>query len=117
MQGMVLELPAIMAPSTEYSWIVFKKVTRDFKEFILTLAVHYNAEMTDATSGMLRADSAVVLKAETLAGDPVPHETFYSMYDWKFEYRVGRPVVSPLDKTKGIYCFTDKAQARMYMSR
>jgi hypothetical protein len=104
----------------EFSWIVYKKATRDFKEFVLTLAVPYDSKVeigVESHGGMARVSDVVVLKAETLSSQPAEKDTFYSLYDWGFQYKIGEKITSDMDSSKGIFCVTDKDQARRFMSR
>jgi len=74
-------------------WIAYKKVTRDFREYILELGIPYNAEVADASDchgNIVRTSTVMVLRAETLDGREAPHRKFYSMYDWNFEYKIGQ---------------------------
>ena len=106
--------------SIDAYWIAYKKVTRDFKEFILELGIPYDANIADASDchgNIVRTDSVVVLKAETLTGEPSGFEKFYSMYDWNFEYKIGQKITSDLKTSKGIFCFLRKAEARRFMKK
>lgn len=94
--------------------LVYKKVTRDFKEFVLTLRVPDSACIISKEEH-LQASAVEVLAAEDMAGNPTPHETFYSLYDWTFKYKVGENVESDICRTRGIYCFKSKVKAVKFM--
>lgn len=96
--------------------IVFKKVHRDFKEFILTLRVPESA-LTITKGDDVQASSVEIISAEDLNGNPVPHDTFHSMWDWRFTYKVGTRVDSDICRTRGIYCFKSKPRAVKFMAR
>lgn len=100
----------------DFCWIAYKKVTRDFREFVLTLAIPYDAGLAPQGAA-IRSDSVVVLGAEDVNGIPVKYDKFYSMYDWSFIYQIGNPAKSSLDTTKGIFCFASKDDARNFMTR
>lgn len=92
--------------------IAYKKVTRDFRPFILTLEVPEQEAV-----GMMRVTEAIVVSAETLEGSPTEHVHFYSLYDWNFSYRVGGSVRAEVTKHGGgIYCMISKEDARNFMS-
>lgn len=96
--------------------IVYKKVTRDFKEFILTMKVPTSASLI-SKEDHLQASSVEIIAAEDMDGNKVPHEVFYSMYDWNFVYKVGARIDSDICRTKGIYCFRSKMKAVRFMER
>lgn len=101
-------------------WLAYKKVTRDFHEYILTLGIPYDADVADASDchgNIVRTSDVIVLKAECLDGSPTKHDKFYSMYDWSFEYKIGKRIESPLGWTKGVFCFLCKSDAVRFMSR
>jgi hypothetical protein len=98
--------------SMDAYWICYKKVTRDFKEFVLTLAIPYYASIeigNESHGGIARVSDVKILKAETLSGEAVDKDTFYSLYDWQFQ--------ADMASSKGIYCVTDVGQARRFMAR
>jgi hypothetical protein len=104
----------------EAYWIAYKKVTRDFKEFVLTLGIPYNAQVADASDchgNIVRTSDVVVLGAEHLDGTPAPQTKFYSMYDWNFVYNIGQQASSDLAVSKGIFCFLSKIDAKKFMNR
>jgi hypothetical protein len=106
--------------SMDAYWICYKKVTRDFKEFVLTLAIPYYASIeigNESHGGIARVSDVKILKAETLSGEAVDKDTFYSLYDWQFQYRIGEQIKADMASSKGIYCVTDVGQARRFMAR
>lgn len=96
--------------------IVYKKVTRDFKEFVLTLRVPVSACII-SKEDHLQASAAEVVAAEDMDGKPSSHKVFYSLYDWNFTYKVGEKVESDICRTKGVYCFKSKVKAVTFMER
>lgn len=92
--------------------IAYKKVTRDFAEYILTLSIPADARTEPFGIDMMRTSAALVVSAESLDGRPVPHREFFSLYDWNFKYEVDREAS---DLKHGIYCCLSKADARNFM--
>ena len=93
----------------------YKKVTRDFQEFILTLRIL--GPVTRDAHGMPRTSKALVLAAHRLDGSRTDHVLFYSLYDWGFTYLVGETASADLTGNGGIHFVPTVEAARRFMRR
>ena len=117
------EQPAqtILLPQ-EGSFTAYKKVCGEDGRYILTIEIPKSAKRVGSIgSRKLRAESAKVLKAETLNGNATKLKTFTSSHDTEFKYTVGK--IATADKfdesfliecSSGIHFFLTKQEARDY---